>query len=152
MSDDLALQNQARALAPFLRPWMFGAPFYAENTYTPTYTGGTTAGTTTYSIQSGTYIRLGSLVIAWGTVVWTNATGTGDARISLPFAANATGNRFATGAVRTVNITFANSAPQVQIDPGNQYLTLESPLTNAAATRVQMEVAGNLVFVAVYTV
>src|SRR5262245_48178750 len=78
------LSEQARTLAPFLLPWLL-RDLYVVSTWTVTYVGGTTAGVTTYSLQDGKYIRIGSLVIFTGAVVWTAATGTGDARISLPF-------------------------------------------------------------------
>ena len=153
MADDLHLAELARKLYPYLAADFLSLKSgYTAATYSPTYQGGTAGGATTYSIQVGHYIRIGALVIAWGTVVWTAATGTGDARISLPLANESTGNNYGTGALRTTNVTFANSAPQMQIDPGNPYFTMESPLTNAVTARVQMEAAGNVLFVAAYSV
>lgn len=120
--------------------------FYATGTYSPTYLGGTTPGATTYTIQQGTWVRLGSLVVATGTVVWSAATGTGDAQISLPFAAANVANQNFSGSVRPINVTFANSTPQVQIASNTAYFTLQSPLTNAASTPVAIEAAGNVIF------
>lgn len=67
--------------------------YNANTSFTPTLTGSTTAGTTTYTTQIGRYIRIGDLV--WYTIqlVITGATGTGNAIISgLPFATNSSGN------------------------------------------------------------
>lgn len=50
---------------------------YAEGTFTPTMYGITTAGTTTYSNQTGTYTRVGRLVNFSLIVTWSAATGTG---------------------------------------------------------------------------
>lgn len=59
--------------------------FYAVGTWTPTYVGGVTPGVTTYSVQVGTWTRLGRAIFAYGRVVWTAATGTGNAHVSLPW-------------------------------------------------------------------
>jgi hypothetical protein len=126
--------------------------FYEEGTWTPTYLGSSTAGTTTYSTQQGNYIRIGALVVATGTIVWTAATGTGNAQFSLPLTASATSGQNFSGSVRTVNITFANSTPQVLVTPSSNFFILQSPLTNAAATTVAMEAAGNIVFTVTYFV
>jgi hypothetical protein len=59
---------------------------YEEGTFTPTITGSTTAGTGTYSTQSGRYIRIGNKVTVVGYIGWTAHTGVGNMRISnLPF-------------------------------------------------------------------
>lgn len=147
MSDDLQLQDLARKLAPYLRPWVF-TPFYVDTTsYTPTYTGASTAGVTTYTTQTGSYVRLGSLVLVWGNVAWTNATGTGNAQISLPLTpavASTLGN------VRSNLVTFAAGAPEVLTS--GAFLQLRSPATNAATTPVAIEVAGDLLFAVAFVV
>ncbi len=114
-------------------------------TYTPTVVGGSTAGVTTYSLQQGAYTRIGALVLYTLTVVWTNATGTGEARFGLPFtAANVTNQNYA-ASVRLVNVTFAAGTPQAQIAANTNYMTLISPATNAAGTVVAVETAGNVI-------
>ena len=115
--------------------------YYAKSTWTPTYTGGTTAGATTYSLQDGKYIRIGTLVVFSGAIAWTAATGTGDARISLPFTPTNRGS----AAISVDGVTFANSAPQTVVT-GVQYFIMTSPLTNAARATVQMEAAGRVDF------
>lgn len=121
--------------------------FYDAGTYTPTYVGGTTAGATTYSLQQGEWIRIGGLVVASGVVVWTAATGTGNARISLPFASKAISF---SGSASLSGVTFTNSTPTVEIGSGNIFFQLRSPLTNAAGALVQVEAAGTITFTATY--
>jgi hypothetical protein len=59
---------------------------YEEGTWTPTYFGESSAGTTTYSSQLGVYTKIGNLVVASGIVVVDSATGTGNIRIGgFPF-------------------------------------------------------------------
>ena len=68
---------------------------YEEGTWTPVVQGGTTTGTGTYSTQSGTYRKIGSMVHITCRVEITNHTGTGHINITgLPFSAT-TGNETA---------------------------------------------------------
>ncbi len=53
--------------------------------FTPTVTGSSTAGTGTYSVQFGQYIRKGNLVTGNLTVTWSAHTGTGNIQAVLPF-------------------------------------------------------------------
>ena len=124
--------------------------FYDAGTYSPTYEGSVTAGVTTYTLQQGAWIRIGAAIFVTGTVVWTAATGTGNAQISLPFTSANVSNQNYSGSVRTVNVTFANNAPQVLIGTNSAVFILQSPLTNAASTTVAVEVAGNIVFSVFY--
>ncbi len=123
-----------------------------SGTYAPTYLGGTTAGVTTYSLQAGFYTRVGRLITCWGAVVWTAATGTGVALISLPFAASSVANANFSGSVRVSSVTFANSTPLVQFAAGATAWQMNSPLTNAAGTNVAIEPAGNLIWTITYAV
>lgn len=64
----------------------------ATGTFTPTLTGATTAGTTTYVAQGGAYTKLGNQVFCTVNITISAATGTGDVVIgNLPFPANVTG-------------------------------------------------------------
>jgi hypothetical protein len=59
---------------------------YEEGTFTPTIFGGTTAGTTTYSSQNGSYTKIGRMVVFVVDVEWTGQTGTGSLTLgNLPF-------------------------------------------------------------------
>lgn len=125
---------------------------YAKGTYTPTYLGGTTAGVTTYTTQQGAWIRIGKQITVTGTIVWTAATGTGNAQISLPFAAANVANQNFAGSLRNVSVTFANGTPQLQLASAGTVMLMQSPLTNAASTPVAIEAAGNIIFTIVYFV
>lgn len=147
MASTLELNALARSLWGPLKPYFLAyGSAYVESTYTPTYTGGTAAGTTTYSTQVGFYTRIGRVVVFNGIVVWTAATGTGDVHVSLPFTATNTTNMRYSGAVRTDSITFANGSVQMLINPNTDYFLMYSPATNAAPTALAVEAAGNLVF------
>lgn len=52
--------------------------------YTPVLTGGTSAGTATYSVQQGSYAISGGSVDFYASLAWTGHTGTGQGYINLP--------------------------------------------------------------------
>lgn len=114
--------------------------------YTPTYLGGTTPGTTTYTTQAGWYTRFGRVVLFNGFVVWTAATGTGNAQVSLPFTSDSTTNMRYGVMVSTENVTFAGTGLTGRIAPGQAVFTIASPNSNAASTFVVIEAAGSIIF------
>ena len=138
------LKQLARELVPYLEPYLLSlrSGYVAATAYTPTYTGGTTAGTTTYNNQVGYYVRIAEVVYFTAFVGWTAATGTGDARVSLPLTAKNVASLRYTCAVRTDTVTFAASAPQGLIQPNTAYVTLYSPVSNGGSTAVAIEAAG----------
>lgn len=121
---------------------------YADTTYTPTYGGLTTSGTTTYTTQQGNYLRIGSLIVTQFEVTWTAATGTGVAFISLPFTARAT-LEFAMP-IYPSNITYAGGPPYALVNTGTNYLVLGTPTSNAATATLAVEAAGTVFGTAIF--
>lgn len=119
---------------------------YLEGTYTPTYLGATTAGVTTYTVQAGFYTQIGRVVFFNGRVVWTAATGTGAAIVSLPFTSDPTTNMRYGVMLRVNGVTFANGSVEGNIQPNVAFFSMESPLTNAAPTAINVEAAGDVIF------
>lgn len=115
-------------------------------TYVVTYIGATTAGVTTYTTQDGFYIRIGSLIFFHGRVIWTAATGTGTAIVSLPFTSQNTAGMRSIAVVYPTNVTFANGSIAAQIAPNTAFFVMNSPATNAAGTAVAVEAAGDIIF------
>lgn len=63
-------------------------PISEKGAWTPTVYGSSSAGTTTYTLQSGQYAREGNIVTVTFEVTWSSATGTGNYTIGgLPFTA-----------------------------------------------------------------
>jgi hypothetical protein len=127
-------------------------PTYATGTWTPTYVGGTTAGVTTYAQQVGNYTRKGNEITATGYVNWTAATGTGQARLSLPFTSAAGSFRYVPVSIWVYNVTFAHGTPQGLLFPSTAYVTLWSPRTNNTSVQVDVEAAGEIAFQATYQI
>ena len=69
---------------------------YEEGTWTPTIFGSTTAGTTTYTLQQGQYIKVGNQVTVWFRALWSaQVGGAGNTRLGgLPFTINTSVNTF----------------------------------------------------------
>ena len=111
--------------------------WYEEGTYTPTLVGGTTAGTTTYTTQVGFYTRIGNRVTFDLTIIYTAATGTGEARLSLPSTANSASGYIAVVIVRTTIPSSAGYSLVGGINAGAayaRYVTYDG-LTGALTTQ-----------------
>jgi hypothetical protein len=112
---------------------------YEEGTWTPVIFGGTTAGTGTYSTQSGTYTKIGNAVTLYFSVNWSGHTGTGEMRISgLPFSASASNN--ATAAMYANNLTITGQAYAVVV--GSQIFVFS--VNNGAGAQLVMDAAASL--------
>ena len=69
---------------------------YEEGTWTPTITGDSTAGTASYTTQTGAYTKIGRQVTVSCRVAWNSANGTGVMQISgLPFTTTSITNHVA---------------------------------------------------------
>jgi len=78
---------------------------YEEGTWTPTVVGTSSAGTATYSSQSGTYVKIGKMVTVNALLVYSSGTGTGNLQIAgLPFTVNNT-LQFGFGSLAMQDIT-----------------------------------------------
>jgi hypothetical protein len=81
---------------------------YEEGTFTPTVTGGSTAGSGTYSSQVGKYVKIGGKVFVEVALAWSAHTGTGNMFLTgLPFtsAADEAGAGISVGRVNNLAIT-----------------------------------------------
>jgi hypothetical protein len=124
-------------------------------TFTPTYFGQTTAGTTTYVAQSGAYTRVGNAIFFTLYVSWSNATGTGNALVGgLPFtAANVAAQVYST-AIWYYGITYAaGTGVQTVIQPNTDRVQLwNSPASSTGSAQLAVEAAGELLMTGVYFV
>lgn len=145
------IQRLAQQLAEPIWPWIARLFLAAdEGSYTPTYTGGTTAGVTTYTVQLGRWRRVGDVLHVWGAVAWSAATGTGNARISLPFAHLNVSGFGSPVLLRLSGVTYAGDSPQGIIAANTNYVEIEGVTSNAGATKSAVEAAGALLFSATY--
>ena len=84
---------------------------YEEGTFTPTVIGLTTAGTGTYTLQTGTYTKIGNRVCFQTRMTWTAHTGTGDMAVAgLPFTSAITSNGQHAVSIQCSRLTFTASS------------------------------------------
>lgn len=130
----------------------------AQGAWTPVLRGDTTAGSVTYTGQTGSYEKIGRLVIARFRIVWTAFSGaSGIAEIGgLPFASTSATNDTGTLVVGQVNgINFGSGFTQLggRIDPGAAVAPLVANESNTGATFVSVanvSASGALVGCAIY--
>ena len=83
---------------------------YEEGTFTPTVIGSTTAGTATYSTQTGIYTKVGRLVTVSIFLGWSGGTGTGSLQFTgLPFTVSGSSySPVSIGYVSLISLTALN--------------------------------------------
>jgi hypothetical protein len=128
---------------------------YEEGTFTPTVIGTTTAGSGTYTAQTGFYTKLGNRVLFQLYLVWTAHTGTGSLRATgLPFTSSNQTNSHAAITLRYDDIvTNVDATITGYISPNTVTVILNqaSPTANNAAN-IPMDTAGGLMIAGHYYV
>lgn len=121
---------------------------YEEGTFTPVITGGTSGGTGTYSLQQGTYTKIGNRVFIQIAITWTAHTGTGDMLITgLPFTC-AGGTALA---ISNSLLTYT-STPTAFVQFGTTQISIGQSATNAARTAIAIEAGADLRLAGAYSV
>ena len=121
---------------------------YEEGTWTPVVRGGTTAGTGTYSAQTGTYIKVGKQVTLNFDYEISAHTGSGPLEISgLPFASSSTSGYETTGSCMATSFDFTNTPVNVSLYVGNNrtYLNIYITRDDGGWSRQDMDVAHALI-------
>lgn len=161
VADDM--QTLARRLVEPLRGWFLGyGSGYVSGTWTPTFEGTTIAGTYTYTVQRGYYVRIGEVVTLWGSIGISaiSVAPTGNMQIAgLPFAAATVG-----GSVRFVpslyvdNLDYPTNALEIiaRVTAGASVISLayarDNLATNAYPAANFTNTAANMDFALVYAV
>lgn len=120
---------------------------YEEGTFTPTYFGGSTAGSTSYTVQAATYTKFGNVVCVGVRVTWTAQTGTGDPRWGgLPFTIKNTSNSYLLGIYYLENFSFtASNTPWFYPIPNTTTATMyQMPVGGGAVTNAARDTAADL--------
>lgn len=113
---------------------------YEEGTFTPTILGTTAAGVGTYSVQNGTYIKIGKTVFVDLAVVWSAHTGTGNILVgALPFTCAAS----TPCSINGNNLTFPNQLTASFVGGAAQARPL-THVTGAGLALVAMDTAAEI--------
>jgi hypothetical protein len=125
---------------------------YEEGTFTPTIIGTSTAGSGTYSVQQGTYTKVGRAVSFRIYLEWSAHTGTGNMAIeSLPFTVSGHAS-VAFGFVSGVTLTAVNYLIGYA-DSGTTKITLlQTPTGGGSATNVALDTSAAFMVAGTYFV
>jgi hypothetical protein len=119
-----------------------------SGTFTPTYYGSTTAGTTTYTFQRGTYRTEGDILFFSARISWTGATGTGSAVVGgLPIVSRATND--SSFVVLALNHTFTGSGMIGYMYGSVNVFQFVSPISGGTAN-VAIDTAGEILISGFY--
>jgi hypothetical protein len=127
---------------------------YEEGTWTPTVSGGTTAGTGTYSAQNGRYTKIGNQVTVTAYVSWTAHTGTGGLNFTgLPFTVLNVSNVFYSvsfGLFRNVALTANNVATAYAVFNQTVINVEQYPVGGGNSTSVPIDTSAEIMYTLTY--
>lgn len=134
-SSGLSVGNVAQAGATVL-------DWYEEGTFTPVIAGLTLAGVGTYTVQLGSFTRIGNRVHFNITLTITAHTGTGQMVIKgLPYVSNADANNYGTANIGYMSLLTYAASPCAWIVPSSSQISLWTAATAAAALAMPIDVA-----------
>jgi hypothetical protein len=127
---------------------------YEEGTWTPVVVGSGTAGTGTYSLQSGLYTKVGRQVNVTLVLAWSAHTGTGTMSVTgLPFTNNATVATIPSIIAFNLTLTALNTLVGRINTSATAIEILQSPVGGGAWTGVAIDTSVDaLIISASYTV
>lgn len=128
---------------------------YEEGTFTPAIFGSGTAGVGTYSVQSGSYTKIGNVVNFQVNMTWSAHTGTGTMNINgLPFPSGLTATDSFICAVNFSNLTYTGaSITAFVIGSGATDISLRNlPTTGNAIGSLTLDTAAAINVTGMYTV
>jgi hypothetical protein len=115
---------------------------YEEGTWFPTVVGSVTAGTCSYSLRRGKYVKIGSAVHIAAEVIWTGHTGTGALLVSgVPFVN--TGMEVALAAAVGGGVAWTGSVAARINDAATALLPLQSN-TGSAISTISVSTSGEI--------
>jgi hypothetical protein len=124
---------------------------YEEGTFTPVISGTSSAGTGTYSVQNGAYVKIGKMVQYQIYLVLTAHTGTGDIAIGgLPFTASASYYPSAAIYVNNLALTALNY-PQIAVTTSStDFLVRQVPVGGGGVSGIPMDTAFDILISGTY--
>jgi hypothetical protein len=128
---------------------------YEEGTFTPTIIGNTTAGTGTYTIQTGIYTKVGRAVSIQIRMSWTAHTGTGIMLVSgLPFTTLSGGVQpsFVVGDARDIALTASNILQLFSDANTTTIQFIQTPTGGGASGNVTLDTSATIILSGTYFV
>lgn len=125
---------------------------YEEGVFAPTVIGSSTAGTCTYTTQSGYYTKIGNVVTASFGIAYTGHTGTGNMVVTgLPFSSGAFTNSIFMAPCQTTATIAATNIPFVRMNASSAQMDMMQQATGGGAiTNVTLNVAASVYYTITY--
>jgi hypothetical protein len=127
---------------------------YETGSFTPTVYGSTTAGTATYTIQTGFYEKIGRLVHFQLYLDWSGFNGTGELLVvGLPFSSSSDSNMYTaiSSYVSDVALTANNVAQGFLVNQGDTSITCkEAPVGGGGASGIAVDGSGTMLLSGTY--
>jgi len=125
---------------------------YEEGTFTPTIIGLTSAGTGTYSNQTGSYVKVGQIVSIYIRIDWSAHTGTGNMGFGgLPFTTSATySNGAAVNGMAGLTVPASCYIAANVTASATTGVFLAIPVGGGSDSQLAMDTAGILLFTITY--
>jgi len=117
--------------------------------WVPIIAGSTSAGTATYTTQSGYYTRVGNMIFCSADVIWNSHTGTGNLLITnLPFNSRNLSNYNPESIVNTINISLPGGTSRTAIGsiltPGTNIISAFVTSNAGANTPISISTSGEI--------
>ena len=129
---------------------------YEEGTFTPTVIGATTAGVGVYTIQGGSYTKIGNLVTVQVYLSWSAHTGTGNMRFgNFPFNSSSnsgSNNGVSFGYVNNIALSASNVLTAINTIGTSYVDAYQYPVGGGTSTSVPIDTAGDVIFSLSYRV
>lgn len=128
---------------------------YETGTFTPTIYGTAVTGTGTYSGQAGLYTRHNNIVNILVNMNWSAHTGSGNARLTLPFTNISGGNNLASftiGSLHNYALTASNLLTIVTIAGTAVAELYQYPVGGGTASAVTLDTAAQIIYSGTYFV
>jgi len=132
---------------------------YDEGTYTPVITASSSDPTVAYTRQRGKYVRVGNVVTISVDLIWSAISGgSGDVRLSLPFAGESSVGASGAGPIAVLDgVTFAALRTFCSVQPQASVLYANLPQAGSAVsttntTVAQLSASGRFVLSCTYLV
>ena len=117
------------------------------DTWTPTIKGSGAAGTGTYTVQNGWYLRKNLVSEIVFIVQWSAHTGTGNLKLNLPFKSFKLGNAIWTGSISVSGLTYPAGTTECNLIIDDDALTAGVVCSGTGTTRASMVIGGSGVLV-----
>lgn len=130
--------------------WISNSPG-SPKSFTPTIVGNTSAGTASYSVQIGSYIKIGSAILMTISLTWSSHTGTGTMSIGgLPINPTTSYVQKQEIMSQSIALPLLSLSTWARTNASTNRLDVVTMIANAVEANVNMSASGNITLKMLY--